>query len=177
MITKSKTRKMGKVKGAFFDNLSIIFELAISLRVSFIKAKYLFPMTAQKLNDATEEDKERIDLLIHRFGKVQDMLGSKIFRGIITLDLEDAGSMKDTINKMEKKYVIENAEDWVDIRDTRNNIIHEYVPRGAEAANTLNEVYELTSELIKIVCNVRNYAEKEFNMDMSKFDIEKLKVN
>ena len=46
-----------------------------------------------------------IELLISRFSKLQDMLGSKVFRGILTLDFEDSGTIKDIVHKMEKRYI------------------------------------------------------------------------
>jgi hypothetical protein len=42
------------------------------------------------------------------------------------LDLEESGTVRDRINHAEKKGLLSNANDFVDIRELRNSIAHEY---------------------------------------------------
>jgi len=177
MNKKSNAELEEEIKKAFSANFALTFQLAESLRDSSIKSKKLFPITENELNNISKEDWELLELLIGRFSKLQDMLGSKIFRGIIDLDFEEAGSMRDTINKMEKKYIINDVSDWVLLRKTRNDIIHEYVPRGEKAAETLNNVFLLTPALLEILCNVHKYAKNEIGINLSQFDITSLELD
>lgn len=164
-----------EIANVFIENFSFVSRLAHSLNLTLSEAAYLFPITEEKLGNLKENESNYIELLISRFSKLQDMLGSKIFRGIIALDVEDAGSMLDILNKMEKKYIIEDTGCWLKLRKTRNNIIHEYIPIGEKAAQTLNDVFEQSSDLFNIIINVKNYAEKQFKLDLSKFDLKNLK--
>ena len=51
---------------------------------------------------------------------------------IDSIDLEDQGTIRDRINRAEKKGLIESAEQFVLIRELRNTIAHEYDPIATE---------------------------------------------
>jgi hypothetical protein len=106
---------------------------------------HLFPINALKLKALTEEELAWIDLLINRFGKLQDFIGAKLID--IFLDMQEEYSneltMLDKINKLEKFGIIENAELWKEMSKMRNHIAHEYPDNPEILAFYLNQMLEL----------------------------------
>jgi uncharacterized protein YutE (UPF0331/DUF86 family) len=80
----------------------------------------------------SEQDLERFESLTGRFARLADLLVQKIFRLIDRMDLEDQGTVRDRINRAEKKGLIESAEQFVLIRELRNTIAHDYDPIAIE---------------------------------------------
>ena len=160
----------------FVENFSLVFQLALRLKSALKNTNKFFPMSEEKLEELSEEDITLIDTLIYRFSKLQDLLGEKIFRTIIILDKEKAEAMRDVINKMEKKYIIESTVTWDAIRKVRNDVVHQYVPKGKKAAETLNNIVFYTPDLLEILVNICKYAQDEIGIDMSNFDITELKI-
>ena len=112
------------------------------------------PMTAgQKL---AQEDLEKFESLTARFARFNDILLLKIFRLIDAIDLDDAGTVRDRINRAEKKGLIEDAQRFIEIRELRNSIAHEYQP---EALNVIfTETLQATPALLDVAERVRKYC-------------------
>lgn len=168
--------KLTKVEKLFIEDFRLIFKLTLSFFSSISKTKIFLPVTVEKLQGMAEPESEQLELLIGRFSKLQDIIGSKAFREIIMLDKEKAKTTRDVINKMEQKYIIDSVESWDIIREVRNKVVHEYIPEGEEAVEIISDIFKVSSELIKVVCNVHKYAQEEVGIDMRQFDIEKLKL-
>lgn len=120
------------------------------------KLKPYFPMTAEKVTTLTDEQIPLFDLFTNRFSKLQDLMGAKIFNII----LEKAGANPDTmmfidkLNRLEKLGVIESADDWKDLRKTRNHLSHEYPKHPDLTAKFLNEAYKQSKTLFKTLDNL-----------------------
>ena len=82
------------------------------------------------------ETMERFEALTARFARLSDIMIQKVFRTLDALDLDDRGTVRDRINRAEKRGVIESADDFVDIRMVRNEIAHEY------KRQTILEIFE-----------------------------------
>jgi len=104
------------------------------------------------------ETMERFEALTARFARLSDIMIRKIFRTLDTLDLEDRGTVRDRINRAEKRGAIESTDDFVEIRMVRNEIAHEY------KSETILEIFErvlaLTPSLMKTVEGIETYSEK-----------------
>jgi len=94
------------------------------LRYSSERAAKAMPLLHQPL---TPEQLETLEAMGARFARMSDMLVQKLFRAIDALELVDEGSMIDRLNRMEKRGIIGKAEDWIEIRQIRNQIAHDYV--------------------------------------------------
>lgn len=77
------------------------------------------------------EDFEKIktiDTFIYRFIKFQDMMGDKLFK--IFLDeigeYKDNMSLLDVLDKLEKFDIVSDAYSWMEFRNLRNKLTHEY---------------------------------------------------
>ena len=65
-------------------------------------------------------------MMTTRFGKLQDIIGSKIFPIILNLLEEEAVAFIDKLNKLEKLGYIDDANWWIELREIRNKIAHDY---------------------------------------------------
>jgi hypothetical protein len=112
----------------------------------------VFPMTKEKLESLPEERMVWIDFLINRFGKLQDIIGSKI----IDLFLDSQGEIienlttLDKIHKMAKLGIISDEKVWKDMRNARNHIAHEYSDHPELMAIYMNQIVSLIPSLLEM---------------------------
>ena len=74
----------------------------------------------------TLDELDRFEAFTSRFARLSDIVIQKMFRLIDDIDLEDSGTVRDRINRAEKKNLIEDADIFIQIRIVRNDIAHEY---------------------------------------------------
>ena len=118
----------------------------------------LFPINAQIVENLSEEDLAWIDLLINRFGKLQDIIGAKIIDLFLEAEQENVESLTilDKVNKLERLGLIEDAELWKEMRRARNHVAHEYPDTPSLMVKYLNQIFELTPKLLIIFTNIKN---------------------
>lgn len=104
------------------------------------------------------QDLERFESLTGRFARLSDLLIQKMFRLIDSLDLDDQGTVRDRINRAEKKGLILSAEQFILIRELRNTIAHEYDPIASE--QIFLHVLEFCPLLFDAVDRLKQYVRK-----------------
>ena len=109
------------------------------------------------------EELETFEALTSRFARLSDIIIQKVFRLLDILDLEDAGSIRDRLNRAEKKGVIHSADKFVDIRILRNEIAHEY--KSETIYEIFERVLEYTPILLESVDKIKSYAHKYLKDD------------
>ncbi|MEI6805023.1 MAG: hypothetical protein WCK49_00770 [Myxococcaceae bacterium] len=78
----------------------------------------------------SELDKETLEIwesFSARFARAADIFTSKYLR--LYLEIEEPGfrgSMRDLLNKSEKLGLLDNADNWAEIRELKNMTAHEY---------------------------------------------------
>ena len=107
------------------------------------------------------EEMESFEALTSRFARLSDIITQKVIRAFDILDLDDDGTVRDRINRAEKKGIIERADDFIDIRILRNEIAHEY--KTEAIYSIFSKVLELAPILIKSVGSIMSYAKKYYN--------------
>ncbi|NWH04369.1 hypothetical protein [Desulfobacter latus] len=125
------------------------------LRYSYEKCKNI-----NLIEGVGHQELESFEALTGRFARMSDMLIQRIFRLIDNLDLEDSGTVRDRINRAEKKGLISSADIFIEIRILRNEIAHEYKSETIYAL--FEKVVHLTPHLFKAVESTREYASKYF---------------
>ncbi|WP_330925453.1 hypothetical protein [Candidatus Sororendozoicomonas aggregata] len=114
------------------------------------------PLDSQQLS---AEDEEKFETLTARFARMSDILIQKIFRRVDDLDLESPGTVRDRINRAEKKELIDSARDFVVIRELRNAIAHEYEDEAL--SNIHAEVLRLTPVLLAVPEKINQYLQEK----------------
>lgn len=109
--------------------------------------------------DAEEQD--RFESLTAKFARLSDLIIKQAIKLIDILDLDEPPeTIRDAINRAEKKGLIETAASFVEIRKLRNRIAHEY----AESDEDISEIYWLTLQstplLLESVARITAYCQK-----------------
>ena len=121
-------------------NFSACSERLGRLIFSMEKMVYLFPLSLERLNDITEEQKESIDAYIFRYTQCVSMMQDHIFKGIAIAEQEDLSdkSNRDKSLLMEKLGAIESADSFGSATVLRNRFVHVYPEEGKEQLEKLN---------------------------------------
>ena len=104
------------------------------------------------------EELESFESFTGRFARLSDILIQKIFRLIDEIDLDTQGTIRDRINRAEKKELISSADLFVEIRMVRNDIAREYLPEAIK--EIFVKVLDLAPALLDGVARVKKYCEK-----------------
>ena len=104
------------------------------------------------------EELESYEALTSRFARLSDIIIQKVLRAIDSLDLDDEGTVRDRINRAEKKGLIKSADEFIDIRILRNEIAHEY--KTETIYSIFIKVLALSVTLLKSIETIMDYAVK-----------------
>jgi len=70
---------------------------------------------------------EQIEAFVGRFGRLQDTLGDKLLPLLLTALGEKTSAVIDNLDRAERLELLKSADEWITIRNLRNQMIHEYV--------------------------------------------------
>ena len=101
------------------------------------------PLTNESYAQLSREQIRCIDQFIFRFSKLQNAMGAKIFCYILEYLDEDVTSlpMRDILNRLEKYKFLPDANEWIYIRELRNEIAHDYPLMENDVVTILNELF------------------------------------
>jgi len=105
----------------------------------------------------TFEEMESFDSLTSKFNRTSDIFTQKVLRSVWMLLHEAFEPFIDMMNKGEKIFLIQSADQMIEIRDLRNQIVHEYIPEAIH--DLVPEVIELTANLNKNIETCRVFLE------------------
>ncbi len=79
------------------------------------------------------EKRAILDAYLKRFSSIQDFLGAKIFSLLLEVAGIDGSKMSEVLYHVEKEGIIDSLEQWIELREIRNELEHDY-PEELEAA-------------------------------------------
>ena len=75
----------------------------------------------------SESELETLEALTARFERLTDVIIYKLLRSIDYLDYDKSPTIRHVLVKAEKKGIVENQDLFLEIRELRNIIAHDYV--------------------------------------------------
>lgn len=98
----------------------------------------------------TDDNLAYLELLTNRFIKLQDTIGTKIFPLALSIMQEDppGPTFLDRLHLLEKIGVL-NQADWIELREIRNHITHEYPDSPEIMVLYLNKAVEKAKFLLQ----------------------------
>jgi len=118
----------------------------------------------QKINFETEvftsdENVKTIDAFIYRFVKLQDYMGDKLFKELLRslLEYKDNMSMLDVLSKLEKLEIIPSEDRWLDYREVRNKLTHEYPDNENDILDGIKISLVYFSEIKENIKHIESY--------------------
>lgn len=121
-----------------------------------------WPLTEFNFSQISQIELALFDQLIYRFSKLQDSMGTRLFKQLLEVLEEDILGLPfiDILSKMEKLKLIDNAKDWIALRQTRNTVSHEYPFYKEIQIEELNLLPEEVEKLSVIWIKLKEYALK-----------------
>src|SRR3989344_6004319 len=113
-------------KSVLLENLESLERSVEQLRSSLEKCEKLAP-------PFSPENLESIEALSARFARTADILTQKVVRSLSLYLREEPGTFIDMTNYMEKMNLTDSAQTMLEIRDLRNEIVHDYSNRDSKA--------------------------------------------
>ena len=104
------------------------------------------------------DEAERLDAFVARFGRMQDTLGDRLIPELRRQLLETPGSALDNLNRMEALGLLSSVDEWIEARNLRNRMIHEYMRDPEEFVQALNRARDLIPVLVNTYNAVNAYA-------------------
>ena len=135
-----------------------------SVLIKFNRACLLFKASVKKtdgfdpVKNYTADELEPFDALSDRFIRIVE-ISIKLFRTYeYYLQADQSQTLRDGLHQMEKLGVISNIDIWLDMRDIRNKIVHDYMPE--KVADMLHLIrHDFYDELIRLEQHFSGFSE------------------
>lgn len=70
---------------------------------------------------------ERVEAFVGRFGRLQDTVGDKLLPLLLAALGEKTSAAIDNLDRAERLGLLNSADEWIVMRNLRNQMVHEYV--------------------------------------------------
>ena len=119
-----------------------------------------FPLTAATTRSLNDTELAVVDQFSTRFAKLQDAMGAKLFPAVLELTKEQGTypAFLDKLNRLEKIGAIESADQWLILREMRNEFAHDYPDDPELQSAILNKAYRLASQLLMTLNRIESFA-------------------
>ena len=98
---------------------------------------------------------EQLEAFVSRFGRMQDTMAAKLFPRWLLALAETPGSQIETLNRAERLGVLTSTERWLEARNLRHRLVHEYMTDPAMFVEDLVLAKEYSVMLIETFNRVR----------------------
>ena len=123
LILEKRFEKLSKHYEALKDYKLLIDQILLNKN---IYEQFIF-------NTLKPEEKAILDAYLKRFSSIQDFLGAKIFSLLLDVAGINSSKMSEVLYYIEKEEIIDSLENWIELREVRNELEHDY-PEELEAA-------------------------------------------
>ena len=111
------------------------------------------------------ETAERVDAFGARFARMQDTIGDKLVPELLRRMAETPAAALDNLNRMEKLGLLVSVVDWVEARNLRNRLVHDYMRDAEDFVNALNRAHELVTLLAETYNKINAYVRVRFGQN------------
>ena len=111
-------------------------------------------------NTLKPEKRAILDAYLKRFASIQDFLGAKIFSLLLEVAGINTNKMSEVLSNIEKENIIDSLENWIELRDVRNELEHDYPEELQEALEDLKYCIDNFKQLESYYLNALNFFKK-----------------
>lgn len=111
-------------------------------------------------NTLKPEKRAILDAYLKRFSSLQDFLGAKVFPLILEIAGIDSSRMSEVLYNIEKEQIIDSLENWIELREVRNELEHDYPEELQEALDDLKFCVESFYKIESYYLNALNFSQR-----------------
>jgi len=111
-------------------------------------------------NSLIAEKRALLDAYLKRFASIQDFLGAKIFSPLLEIAGINNSKMSEVLSNIEKENIIDTLEEWIELREVRNELEHDYPEEVEEALEDLKYCIDNFEKLESYYLNALHFFEK-----------------
>jgi uncharacterized protein with HEPN domain len=120
----------------------------------------LFTLAQAKQLEIDADLAERVEAFVGRFGRLQDTVGDKLLPLILLVLGEKAAAAIDNLDRAERLGLISSADEWMTMRNLRNQMVHEYVEDPIVLTSALQSGHAFVPSLVgaaeKMIAEIEN---------------------
>jgi len=113
-------------------------------------------LNPERIGESDPDLLEALETLTTRFSRLKDILIKRVFRAVSAVELSDAERLLDVLDLMERLHLIAGTEKWVELKELRNAIVHEYKLDDLPALQ--RRVYQAVPILLDSLDAISSYA-------------------
>lgn len=111
---------------------------------------------------------EQLEAFVSRYGRMQDTMADKLLPRWLLALAERPGSQIETLNRAERLGVLESAEAWLEARNLRNRLVHEYMTDAEVFAQNLLLARKYSLMLINTYNRLRADAMERLRVEQAR---------
>ena len=111
-------------------------------------------------NTLKPEKRAILDAYLKIFTAIQDFLGAKIFSLLLDIAGINNSKMSEVLSYVEREGIIESLEEWIEIREIRNELEHDYPEELKEALMDLKYCIDHFETLETYYLNSQKFFQK-----------------
>ncbi len=111
-------------------------------------------------NTLKPEKRAILDAYLKRFASIQDFLDAKIFSLLLDIAGINNTKMSEVLSNIEKENIIDSLENWIELREIRNELEHDYPEELQEALDDLKYCIDSFEKLESYYLNSLNFFKK-----------------
>lgn len=111
-------------------------------------------------NTLEAEKRAILDAYLKRFASIQDFLGAKIFSMLLEIAGINNTKMSEVLSHIEKENIIDSLENWIELREVRNELEHDYPEELEEALNDLKYCIDSFEKIESYYLNSLNFFKR-----------------
>lgn len=138
--------------------------IAGRLAWSSARVRRFMPMDATSIQTLDDEEVERLDAYLQRFGSLTSFVQDQLTKALLTAEEEDLSekSRKDQRLLLEKVGALRSELQFGIIAELRNKVAHLYPDEPAKQAEILNSAYLRGIDLIAVFNDLLDCADAKF---------------
>jgi hypothetical protein len=106
------------------------------------------------------EKRAILDAYLKRFASLQDFLGAKIFSMLLEIAGIQNTKMSEVLSHIEKENIIDSLENWIELREVRNELEHDCPEELEEALQDLKYCIDSFDKIESYYLNSLNFFRK-----------------
>jgi len=111
-------------------------------------------------NTLEVQERAILDAYLKRFSSVQDFLGAKIFSMLLEVAGINSSKMSEVLYSIEKEEIIDSLDSWIELREVRNELEHDYPEELEEALSDLKFCIDSFEKLESYYINSKKFAQR-----------------